>query len=119
MDTQPAQASAPAATRPSSARSARSASGVQPAAAPAARLPSPNEPEAEARQRLLAEAAHLRFERAAAAAEARESTLAVRSMRGSLSHADAMLDAFGLATPEGGALMRLSEALLRTPDRDS
>jgi RHH-type proline utilization regulon transcriptional repressor/proline dehydrogenase/delta 1-pyrroline-5-carboxylate dehydrogenase len=92
---------------------------VQPAAAPAARLPSPNEPEAEARQRLLAEAAHLRFDRAAAAAEAREWTLAVRSMRGSLSHADAMLDAFGLATPEGGALMRLSEALLRTPDRDS
>jgi RHH-type transcriptional regulator, proline utilization regulon repressor / proline dehydrogenase / delta 1-pyrroline-5-carboxylate dehydrogenase len=41
--------------------------------------------------------------------------LAARADR--VAHSDAMLEAFGLATAEGKAMMRLAEALLRIPDR--
>ena len=50
------------------------------------------------------------------AAQAREWTLTARA-QSRLTSYEALLDAFGLATAEGKALMRLAEALLRTPDQ--
>lgn len=86
------------------------------ATVPVGHLPPSNDPEPVVQSNLLAQARRLRMDTARAAQQARDWTLAVRADR-RLSHSDAMLDAFGLATPEGKALMRLAEALLRTPDR--
>lgn len=86
---------------------------------PPGHLPPMPASEASARAQLLSQASKLRWNHRQSTAWAREWTLAARSRRDRLSHADAMLDAFGLATSEGGALMRLAEALLRTPDRST
>lgn len=75
-------------------------------------------PEQTVQSALLAQARRLRFDRQCAARQASEWIASVRADR-RLSQSEAMLDAFGLATREGRALMRLAEALLRTPDRST
>lgn len=66
---------------------------------------------------LLTQARRLRFDRDVAA-QARHWTVAARA-DGRRTASEAILDTFGLATPEGKAFMRLAEALLRTPDAAS
>jgi RHH-type transcriptional regulator, proline utilization regulon repressor / proline dehydrogenase / delta 1-pyrroline-5-carboxylate dehydrogenase len=81
---------------------------------PTRHLPRSEDSERAAQSLLLAQARRLRVDRHVAA-EAQEWTLAARA-DGRRSLCEAMLDAFGLATLEGKAFMRLAEALLRTPD---
>jgi RHH-type proline utilization regulon transcriptional repressor/proline dehydrogenase/delta 1-pyrroline-5-carboxylate dehydrogenase len=76
------------------------------------------EQEQVVQSKLLAEACSLPTDAAQIARQARDWTEAVRA-DGRLSLVDAMLDAFGLAAAEGKALMRMAEALLRTPDRST
>lgn len=76
------------------------------------------DPEQTAQSDLLAQARGLRFDRQHVARQASAWISSVRANR-QLSQSEAMLDAFGLATREGRALMRLAEALLRTPDRST
>lgn len=65
---------------------------------------------------LLEQARRLGLDHGRIVREAGEWTLAARSRRRPSLSQD-LLDAFGLATEEGKASMRLAEALLRTPDR--
>jgi len=64
---------------------------------------------------LLSQARRLRLGRQVGA-EAHAWTASARAT-GTLSLCEAILEAFGLGTPEGKAFMRLAEALLRTRDR--
>jgi RHH-type proline utilization regulon transcriptional repressor/proline dehydrogenase/delta 1-pyrroline-5-carboxylate dehydrogenase len=78
-------------------------------------LPSCDSAEHVMQMKVLAEARRLPVDMHRVAQQAADWTEAARA-EGRLSHYEAMLEAFGLVTPEGKALMRLAEALLRTPD---
>lgn len=84
---------------------------------PTGHLPRSEATEQSAQRALLAQARRLRIDRRALD-DARAWTLAARA-DARVSACEAMLDAFGLGTPEGKAFMRLAEALLRTPDRNT
>ena len=86
------------------------------------RLPDLGDPYADERtavQRLLAAGEPPAERRAAARDRALRYIEAVRAADPGLLSAQNLLNSFPLATPEGIALLRLAEALLRAPDADT
>jgi RHH-type transcriptional regulator, proline utilization regulon repressor / proline dehydrogenase / delta 1-pyrroline-5-carboxylate dehydrogenase len=81
---------------------------------PTRHLPRSDDSERAAQTVLLAQARRLRLAQDVAS-QAQQWTITART-DSRRTASEAILDTFGLATPEGKAFMRLAEALLRTPD---